>query len=192
MNVVMNFRVPWNAGNFLTSWEPARFLRSTQLHGVWQEVPFAWRSIPLTLSQPMKVIWLRNYTWLKLVVGLNLVDSVRLILLTSLALKFARLQFSATVQPRPSVFCMWRIVGCSRLPIFRDCWTLEGGTVGLSRIVGDQIATYASYHPIMQCISTFVRPWPGKFFFHKTRVRSQQIYSSVPFQFFLRWYIKLT
>jgi len=26
---------------------------------------------------------------------------------------------------------------------------LEGGTVGLSRIVGDQIATYASYHAIM-------------------------------------------
>ena len=28
-----------------------------------------------------------------------------------------------------------------------------------------------------QCFSTFVRPRPGKFFFHKTRVRSQQIYS---------------
>jgi len=39
---------------------------------------------------------------------------------------------------------------------------------------------------------TFVRPRPGKFFFHKTRARSQQIYSSVPFQFFLSSYIKLT
>jgi hypothetical protein len=28
-----------------------------------------------------------------------------------------------------------------------------------------------------QCFSTFVRPRPGKFFFHKTRVRSQNIYS---------------
>jgi len=28
-----------------------------------------------------------------------------------------------------------------------------------------------------QCFSTFVRPRPGKFFFHKTRARSQQIYS---------------
>jgi len=28
-----------------------------------------------------------------------------------------------------------------------------------------------------QCFSTFVRPRPGKFFFHKTRTRSQQIYS---------------
>ena len=27
------------------------------------------------------------------------------------------------------------------------------------------------------CFSTFVRPRPGKFFFHKTRARSQQIYS---------------
>jgi hypothetical protein len=28
-----------------------------------------------------------------------------------------------------------------------------------------------------QCFSTFVRPRPGKFFFYKTRARSQQIYS---------------
>ena len=28
-----------------------------------------------------------------------------------------------------------------------------------------------------QCFSTFVRPLPGKFFFYKTRARSQQIYS---------------
>ena len=28
-----------------------------------------------------------------------------------------------------------------------------------------------------QCFSIFVRPRPGKFFFHKTRARSQQIYS---------------
>jgi len=28
-----------------------------------------------------------------------------------------------------------------------------------------------------QCFSAFVRPRPGKFFFYKTRVRSQQIYS---------------
>jgi len=32
----------------------------------------------------------------------------------------------------------------------------------------------------------------GKFFFHKTRARSKEIYSSVPFQFFLSSYIKLT
>jgi len=29
---------------------------------------------------------------------------------------------------------------------------------------------------LMQCFSTFVRPRPGKFFFHKTRARFQQIY----------------
>jgi len=45
---------------------------------------------------------------------------------------------------------------------------------------------------VVQCFSTFVRPRPGKLFFHKKRARSQQIYSSVPFQFFLRSYIKLT
>ena len=30
---------------------------------------------------------------------------------------------------------------------------------------------------IDQCFSAFVRPRPGKFLFHKTRARSQQIYS---------------
>jgi hypothetical protein len=39
-------------------------------------------------------------------------------------------------------------------------------------------------NPIVQCFSTFVRPRPGKFFYHKTRARSQQIYSSVTFHFF--------
>ena len=33
-----------------------------------------------------------------------------------------------------------------------------------------------------QCFSTFVRPRPGKFFFYKTRARSQQIYSYIPSQ----------
>jgi len=54
-------------------------------------------------------------------------------------------------------------------------------SIGCSRLYG-----------IAQCFSTFVRPRPGKLFFHKTRARSQQIYSSVPFQFFLSSYIKLT
>ena len=30
---------------------------------------------------------------------------------------------------------------------------------------------------IEQCFSNFVRPRPGKFFFYKTKARSQQIYS---------------
>jgi len=53
---------------------------------------------------------------------------------------------------------------------------------------------HASYHwgSLDQCFSTFVRPRPSKFFSHKTRARSQQIYSSVPFQFFFISYIKLT
>ena len=39
-------------------------------------------------------------------------------------------------------------------------------------------------HPsfrLSQCFSTFVRPRSGKFFFHKRRAWSQQIYSSIPF-----------
>jgi hypothetical protein len=31
---VMNLRVPWNAGNFLISWEPVSLWRRTLLHGV--------------------------------------------------------------------------------------------------------------------------------------------------------------
>ena len=54
------------------------------------------------------------------------------------------------------------------------------------------ILLLSTYHPLLQCFPTFVRPWPSKFFFHKTRARSQQIYSSVPFHFFLNSYIKLT
>ena len=42
------------------------------------------------------------------------------------------------------------------------------------------------------CFSTSVRPRPGKAFFQKTTARSKQIYSSVPFQYFLSSYIKLT
>ena len=45
---------------------------------------------------------------------------------------------------------------------------------------------HESFVKLHQCFPTFVRPRHGKFFFHKTRARSQQIYSSVPFQFFLK------
>jgi hypothetical protein len=34
VNAVMNLPVPYNAGNFLTSWEPLRFSGRTLLHGV--------------------------------------------------------------------------------------------------------------------------------------------------------------
>jgi len=40
---------------------------------------------------------------------------------------------------------------------------------------------------LQQCFSAFVRPRPSKFFFHKSRARSEQIYSSVPFQFFFKF-----
>jgi len=47
-------------------------------------------------------------------------------------------------------------------------------------------------YSLRQCFSTSVRPRPGKLFFHRTRARPQQIYTSVPFQIFLSSYIKLT
>ena len=34
VNAVMNFRVPWNAGNYLTGCKPVSFSRRTLLHGV--------------------------------------------------------------------------------------------------------------------------------------------------------------
>ena len=34
VNAVMNLRVPWIAGNFLTRWEPVSFSRGTLLYGV--------------------------------------------------------------------------------------------------------------------------------------------------------------
>ena len=34
VNVVMNLRVPWNAGNLFTSWKLVSFSRKTLLHGV--------------------------------------------------------------------------------------------------------------------------------------------------------------
>jgi hypothetical protein len=34
VNAVMNLRVPYNAGNFLTNCKPANFSRRTLLHGV--------------------------------------------------------------------------------------------------------------------------------------------------------------
>jgi hypothetical protein len=38
VNAVMNFRVPQNAENFLTSWEPVSFSWRTLLHAVGQSV----------------------------------------------------------------------------------------------------------------------------------------------------------
>jgi len=44
VNVVMNLPVPYNAGNFLTSWEPFSFSRRTVLYAVWssKSVAFKW------------------------------------------------------------------------------------------------------------------------------------------------------
>ena len=39
VSAVMNLRVPWNAGNFLTSCKPVSFSRRTQHHGVSKKTP---------------------------------------------------------------------------------------------------------------------------------------------------------
>ena len=43
--------------------------------------------------------------------------------------------------------------------------------------IGNSLVAAVSEHALYQCFSNFVRPRPGKFFFYKTRARSQQIYS---------------
>ena len=40
VSAVMNFRVPWNAGNFLTSCKPVSFSRRTLHHGVSKDLKF--------------------------------------------------------------------------------------------------------------------------------------------------------
>ena len=58
--------------------------------------------------------------------------------------------------------------------------SVSGDDVFLTRMLASplaQVNCHASAVLLYQCFSTFVRPRPGKFFFHKTRARSQQIYS---------------
>jgi len=38
VNAVENLRVPYNVGNFLTSWEPVSFSRRTLHHGVYLDI----------------------------------------------------------------------------------------------------------------------------------------------------------
>jgi len=48
VSAVMNFRVPWNAGNFLTSCKPVSFSRGTLHHGVSKYISHQltdWRSV---------------------------------------------------------------------------------------------------------------------------------------------------
>jgi hypothetical protein len=54
-------------------------------------------------------------------------------------------------------------------------WSLETGRTTSNRYLWGQRCP--TEEGVVQCFSTFVRPRPGKLFFYKTRVRSQQIYS---------------
>jgi len=68
--------------------------------------------------------------------------------------------------------------------IFLSNWKL---TVNWTRKTRNWRPSVSAEYSVDQCFSTFVRPRPGKFFFHKMRARSKQIYSSIPFQFFFNF-----
>ena len=50
VSAVMNLRVPWNAGNFLTSCKPVSFLRRTLRHGVSKSKDILPHALPELLS----------------------------------------------------------------------------------------------------------------------------------------------
>ena len=58
MSAVRNLRVPWNAGNFLTSCKPVRFSRRTLYHEVSKH------SYILTLSSVHKCLALEIFVFL--------------------------------------------------------------------------------------------------------------------------------
>jgi len=64
MNAIMNIRVPWNAGNFLTSCKPISFSRRTLLPGVSEYHTFHlsyFVVILLHYSASFIVWWVRNF-----------------------------------------------------------------------------------------------------------------------------------
>ena len=66
VNAVLNLRVPLNAGNFLTSWDPISFSRRTLLHGVsmyfkWTKSEYANRRIKLFRCIIMDFFFLKFY-----------------------------------------------------------------------------------------------------------------------------------
>jgi len=79
---------------------------------------------------------------------------------------------------------------CTRELFWRKCSLNDCTIMYFSEI--NWFREHLCNYLLHQYFSTFVRPRPGKFFFHKTRAQSQQIYSSVPFLIFLSSYIKLT
>jgi len=66
VSAVMNLRVPWNAGNFLTSCKPVSFSRRTLHHGVSkciQHLPAVHQVAPFTHWMHFKSTVRKNYSW---------------------------------------------------------------------------------------------------------------------------------
>ena len=59
VNAVMNLRLPYNAGNFLTGWKPVSFFRRSLFHGVSKKY-CKWDPIHLNCMQQTFLKFLYN------------------------------------------------------------------------------------------------------------------------------------
>ena len=88
-----------------------------------------------------------------------------------------------------------RVISSSQIPLPNNTHTHNHNRQTSMHPVGFEPTISAGERPqsyaLGQCFSTFVRPRPGKIFFHKMRARSQKIYSQKLSNFFLSSYIKL-
>ena len=66
VSAVMNFRVPWKSGNFLTNWKPVSFSRSTLHHGVSKSVS-CWDHIALVVNEWVSDygVLMKQYWWVR-------------------------------------------------------------------------------------------------------------------------------
>ena len=75
VSAVMNFRLPWNAGNFLTSCKPVSFSRRTLHHGVSKKVSIPQNSPKLVLNSTSPCFIYLHSTLLHLTVMLAWTDT---------------------------------------------------------------------------------------------------------------------
>ena len=89
--------------------------------------------------------------------------------------------------------CQWSRISWDAGKMQADVCGDVAGWQQCGRYTQAVLSSASNNSSLEQCFSTFVRQRPRKFFCHKTEARSQQIYSSVSFQFFfLSSCLKLT